>query len=350
MFQVPNLPTQANTKPPTYKWSQEVYNNAVKLGLQLGVDINAVDSHDFFQQPALCHAIAFDNVLAAKALIEEGGNDIDLNRTSIKPIWATTPLLLAIQRGHHEIIEMLLKDERTDVNKPDTHGLTPLHWAAIMLDDRTIDLLLKRDANPLLASQQQKIPADYLYPNFNNEDYLKQIGSNLKVPVIETAIGSVGLVNSTTAPEYRPVIAHMWNDTDGFINYLDKKITSESRHSCMQLMQPFMNPEKSAVQVQKCNLDYDALKTLIVVSALKRLQNTLHSDKSISNALSYLEGKASSQYIPFLNPEIGHIVKEAVKQLEQIQEQEKTQAKANNKQPTANDASVPSNEFKKLQL
>lgn len=52
-----------------------------------------------------------------------------------------TPLLIAAQEGHKDIVEILLKVEDIDVNQTNIHGKTPLWWAVYEGHEEIVYLL-----------------------------------------------------------------------------------------------------------------------------------------------------------------------------------------------------------------
>lgn len=203
------------------------YADLFDIFIRFGVDINGIDS--FFGQSPLCAAIGFDQTNIAKALLNPGNAKINLNQTSNEAWGKTTALILAIQRGNKEIIELLIK-KGADVNQADKNGLTPLHWSCVMLQQDMMQLLLQNGANKEARTKQNKRAQDYLATGLNDHDFLKQIKSQISAPLHGIFIQA----NDTLAPELRPLIAHFWGDRKAFIKYLTKKIDKENaRTKCV---------------------------------------------------------------------------------------------------------------------
>mmetsp|Transcript_14180 Transcript_14180/g.19763 ORF Transcript_14180/g.19763 Transcript_14180/m.19763 type:complete len:185 (+) Transcript_14180:22-576(+) len=71
-----------------------------------------------------------------------------------------TALHYASERGHDEIVELLLK-AGCDVNVQDNEGQTALHWASTMSQKRTIELLLAHNADPLIQDGEGEVAFDF---------------------------------------------------------------------------------------------------------------------------------------------------------------------------------------------
>jgi ankyrin repeat protein len=56
-------------------------------------------------------------------------NDVDPNAIG-DHVNSLTPLMIAIQNGHEEIVRLLLGKDNVDSNFPNGRGQTPLWWAA----------------------------------------------------------------------------------------------------------------------------------------------------------------------------------------------------------------------------
>ena len=59
-----------------------------------------------------------------------------------KDVRSYTPLHFAAQEGHSGIVQLLLEDERVDVNSKTENGYTPLHSAAVKDNHEIVCLLL----------------------------------------------------------------------------------------------------------------------------------------------------------------------------------------------------------------
>jgi ankyrin repeat protein len=182
--------------PPEYK-AYSLNENILLTRLLLELGINPNDKDNVFKQTPLLAAIGFDNEPFALALLSFSDH-IDLNEACSESWCATTPLLMAIQRGLTKVSEELIK-LGADVNKTDKFGMTPLHWAMIMGDDKTMELLLSNKNILLKKAANGKYPLDYL--NIAKRDL---------------APPEVRKMNETLRPEFRPIVAHFWGKRDDF--------------------------------------------------------------------------------------------------------------------------------------
>ena len=74
------------------------------------------------------------------AIILSGCNGTDINTVDND---GKTPLILASQKGHSKVVELLLHEEDIEVNKVDSGGKTPLIWASQEGHSNVVELLLK---------------------------------------------------------------------------------------------------------------------------------------------------------------------------------------------------------------
>jgi ankyrin repeat protein len=200
----------------------EFFQIIIRTLLSLGLDVNAKDS--YFEQTPLCAAIGFDNEPLALALLHFN-QQIDLNEPCKDSWCATTPLLMAIQRGNTKIAQKLI-ELGADINKADKFGMTPLHWAVIMGDKQTLQLLLSKNDITIKQALNGKYPMDYL--NIDSKD--------LDIPP-GTSNG-----NKTNAPEFRPLIAHFWANREAF--YKLRESRSEEIKVCAELFQLKQQPQQ----------------------------------------------------------------------------------------------------------
>lgn len=187
-------------------YKQSEYERHLTRLLEMGLDPNEKDS--YFEQTSLLAAIAIDNIGYSLALLKFK-KYVKLDEPCSETWYATTPLIMAIQRGQREVIEKLV-EVGANVNKPDIFGLTPLHWAIIMADISTTKLLLSRQDIQMIKTIDGKYPLDYL--SIAQED-------------LEPAKNNSGsdMPNSTKQPEFRPIVAHFWSGTSTFLELREKK-------------------------------------------------------------------------------------------------------------------------------
>ncbi|KAL5538995.1 hypothetical protein UlMin_024314 [Ulmus minor] len=115
--------------------------------------VNEEESGNDSQMEAI-HAFAregeVDNLLKC---IENG---IPLN---LKDSEGRTPLHWAVDRGHLNVIELLVS-KNADINAKDDEGLTPLHYAAVCDREAIAEYLVKQNADPNLKDNDGNTPSD----------------------------------------------------------------------------------------------------------------------------------------------------------------------------------------------
>lgn len=200
-----------------FVYSVNEYKALIALLLSLEINPNQVDS--FFNQSPLCAAIGFDNIPYALALLEYSGL-VDVDQPCSQSYSSNTPLLLSIQRGQTEVYTKLINS--ADVNLPDKYGLTALHWAMIMADDLALSLLIAHPAIKLLPAYNGKYPIDYTHISKESFSFCYNTNGHF-------------LANQTAAPEFRPIIAHFWNNSEAFLEYREAR--KESIQKCIELFQ-----------------------------------------------------------------------------------------------------------------
>ena len=72
----------------------------------------------------------------------------------LSSIWGDSPLLTAMTFGKRKVVDWLLKQPQTDVNKASSRGITPILKAARLNDLILIDRLLARGADPKVNTLQ----------------------------------------------------------------------------------------------------------------------------------------------------------------------------------------------------
>lgn len=70
-----------------------------------------------------------------------------------------TPLHWAVDRGHFNVVELLL-NINADVNAKDNEGQTPLHYAALCEREAIAELLVKHSADPDMKDEDGNSPSD----------------------------------------------------------------------------------------------------------------------------------------------------------------------------------------------
>ncbi|KAI9092136.1 ankyrin repeat-containing domain protein [Phlyctochytrium arcticum] len=102
-------------------------------------DVNKVDSHHRFT--ALHVAAERGQLDVCKALFE-GAKRPD---TEAKDIDGRTPLVLAILRGHTDVVKFLVNN-KADPNVLDEAGYSPLHYGVVAADSYGLDVLIRNGA------------------------------------------------------------------------------------------------------------------------------------------------------------------------------------------------------------
>ena len=89
---------------------------------------------------SICMLCAYGDIQGAKKALEDGA---DINETNLK---GETGLILALQRRHNRMVEMLLQHRDVDVNKADNRGKCALHYAVSLQrhQNQVVQLLLQR--------------------------------------------------------------------------------------------------------------------------------------------------------------------------------------------------------------
>ena len=65
-----------------------------------------------------------------------------------------TPLLFALKKGNVVVAEALLRNSSIDVFAQDSRGLAALHWACMLRQDKIIETLLDKKADPHLKVER----------------------------------------------------------------------------------------------------------------------------------------------------------------------------------------------------
>jgi len=143
--------------------------STINLAIQRGCDPNIKETGRFGNTP-LTWSIANDSKKEAIALInacQQYNRKIDLDEPST--FNGNTALILCIAKGHAKSGEMsnyeltrFLLEKGANPNKPDINGYTPLHYAFLRRDQKTIELLLKHHANLNAIKEGEGTPVDML--------------------------------------------------------------------------------------------------------------------------------------------------------------------------------------------
>jgi ankyrin repeat protein len=120
----------------------------------------------------LTWAIANNAKKTAMDLITICGLSIDLNKAS--KFNGNTPIILSIAKGHEragdisnfELTKFLLA-RGADPNKPDVNGFTPMHYAFLRRDPKTVDLLLEHGGRLDIPNTKGLFPEDMLVLDYD---------------------------------------------------------------------------------------------------------------------------------------------------------------------------------------
>ncbi|MDE5057458.1 ankyrin repeat domain-containing protein, partial [Wolbachia endosymbiont of Drosophila bocki] len=100
------------------------------------------------------------------------GNKIEMVRlllragaTNVQNGFGFTPLHHTAECGYVQMVEILLKEGRTDVNAQDKKGRTPLHYAARHGHTQVVEVLLEKGADVNLQGKDGKTPLHYTAEN-----------------------------------------------------------------------------------------------------------------------------------------------------------------------------------------
>lgn len=133
----------------------EILNEASKVGfnkiVELIMKVPSIEINKCNRTTALEKACMKGNLFVTKLLISSP--EIDINLQSLPELESSdedfdglTALSFAIRFGHNKIVELLLKQEKIDVNKKSRwRGSAPIHVAAKYNNIYAIELLLKCD-------------------------------------------------------------------------------------------------------------------------------------------------------------------------------------------------------------
>jgi ankyrin repeat protein len=102
-----------------------------------------------------------------------------------------TPLYIAAQEGHTDVVRVLLKSDTIDVNKKDAKGRSPLTIAAICGRKDVIELLLKdKRTNPNIQTELKSTPLWYAAEVGNKEIVRDLLKHKADPNLCETALDS----------------------------------------------------------------------------------------------------------------------------------------------------------------
>ena len=132
-------------------------------------------------QKRLLLATARENTTKVKQLL-----DLGVNPNKVKNPLKTSPLHLAAESGHTEIVEILL-EHGAHPNLPDIEGTTPLHLSIYYRHPATVEALIKHDANPNAQNYQGFTPLHFAAENgdLTVVEILLEHGADPRLPDIK---------------------------------------------------------------------------------------------------------------------------------------------------------------------
>ncbi|CEL11625.1 hypothetical protein ASPCAL14725 [Aspergillus calidoustus] len=108
-----------------------------KVLLRQGADVDSKDTE--YGRTPLSWAAERGHEEIVKLLIQTGEVDVDSKDTE----YGQTPLSWAAQRGHKEVVKLLIQTGEVDVDSKSQSGRTPLSWAAQRGHKKVINLLIQ---------------------------------------------------------------------------------------------------------------------------------------------------------------------------------------------------------------
>ena len=121
-----------------YQSAENNFINGVKIALERGVDINAMDSDNFYRTALIKSSIKGHKEIV-ELLIKKGADINDRYRGS-------TSLIISSLYGHKDIVELLIQNG-ADVNSKDKYGDTALMSASRHGYKDIVEILLKNGAD-----------------------------------------------------------------------------------------------------------------------------------------------------------------------------------------------------------
>jgi len=114
----------------------------------------AINRHKLPQLSGLHCASAFGVVEIVASLVQAEGCDINQ-----EDCMGHTPLVWAIRNGHEKVVEILLRQDSVNPEKPSEYGRTPLWWAARNGQEGVVKVLLKwGDVDPDKPNEYGQTP------------------------------------------------------------------------------------------------------------------------------------------------------------------------------------------------
>jgi len=135
-----------------------------------------------------------------------------------------TPLFQAVLQRDLTLAETILKDSRSDINKPDKYGTTPLMWACRERNMPMIRLLLEHGADPAAELNFSGIMCPVNSIGFN--DVLRHCGFE------EERLRQI----SESSPEFMPALLSRWGTNKKFKSYIADKDRIQQERILIKLL------------------------------------------------------------------------------------------------------------------
>jgi len=142
--------------------------DGIKRCILFGQDVN--EDLNRFHKRAIHYVAEHGHEAALRLLIEHGAELIPVGHS-------TTPLHLAIRKGHVGVVDVLLRS-KVNVNEPDSEGRRAIHVAILAKQLEILRLLLSYRK----TLEQEKINIDEIEPiNINEVDYLGNTAAHFAI-------------------------------------------------------------------------------------------------------------------------------------------------------------------------
>ena len=155
----------------------------VSLLLAENADVNALTIRG---ESALFWACRFGNIKVIKILLNVG-----INLINKKDEGGKTPLYIACDKGHVQVVEQLIK-AKADLSIPNKSGNTPLHKACEMGHLQIVEKLLQSEVDPNVQNNFQATPL-FQATHKNNLQVVKRLLQAKADPNIQASTGATPL-------------------------------------------------------------------------------------------------------------------------------------------------------------
>lgn len=150
--------------------------------------------------------------------------------------WGQTLIAMASKFDWREVAKILVKDKRTNINTPDTFGLTPLMHAVKYRNVEMVDLLMRHHADFRATSNEGKTAREYM------ESCLDRDGEDPSAPW-DIAIEKIIAGGTPKVIADGPVVAHL---TGGLLN---EHVNFSDDHNGQLYKAIYQNNEEWAIKL-----------------------------------------------------------------------------------------------------